>query len=54
MVKNHDRNTILRLICLLGVTQSGLKKDEFDYVRKAFITCYGFDEIPLMMNLQDA
>jgi hypothetical protein len=54
MVKNHDRVAVLRLMCLLGVTQSGLKKDEFDYIRKAYIACYGFNEIPLMMNLQDA
>ena len=54
MVKNHDRAGILRLLCLLSVSLSGFKKDEFDYIRKAFITCYGFEEIPLMMNLQDA
>lgn len=38
-----NKLTILRLICLLSITQSGLKKEDFDWVRKAFITCYGWD-----------
>lgn len=54
MVKGYDKTTILRLICLLSVTLSGFKKDEFDYLRKAFVVCYGFDEIATLMNLQDA
>jgi len=46
--------TVLRLMCLLSTTASGIKKEEFDYVRKAFIACYGWDEVATMMNLQDA
>jgi hypothetical protein len=54
MVKNYDRIAILRLIIMLSVSLSGLKKDEFDYLRRAFMMCYGFTEMPLLMNLQDA
>jgi hypothetical protein len=38
----------------MSITSSGLKKDDFDYVRKVFITCYGWDEMTTLMNLQDA
>ena len=54
MVKGFDKLVVLRLICLLSVTLSGLKKDEFDQLRKAYLTCYGWDEMATLMNLQDA
>ena len=54
MVKRYNIYTILRLIALLCVTQSGLKQAEFDLIRKTFITCYGYMEIPTVVNLQEA
>jgi len=54
MVKNYDKIQVLRLMIMLSVSLSGLKKDEFDYLRRAYLICYGFQEMPLLMNLQDA
>jgi len=54
MVKGFDKRVVLRLICLLSITLSGLKKDELDILRKAYVTCYGWDEMVTLMNLQDA
>ena len=44
----------MRLLCLLSVTQSGLKQDVFDGLRKFYIMNYGFQEVLTLMNLQDA
>lgn len=41
-------------MCLLCQTQSGMKKEDFDSLRKNFIQNYGYEEIITMMNLQDA
>ena len=54
MVKQYDMRTILRLFTLLSTTMSGLKQNEFDHLRRTFITCYGYQEISTMLNLQDA
>lgn len=42
MVRKYDKYTILRLMSLLSTTNSGLKQAEFDQIRRAFITCYGY------------
>lgn len=42
MIKQYDRNTILRLMALLVVTQSGLKQQDFDFLRRTYIHCYGY------------
>lgn len=39
---------------LLNMTKSGLEQKDFDYIRKTFAMCYGYQEIPTLMNLQDA
>jgi hypothetical protein len=54
MCKQYNKVKILRLICLLSVTQSGLKQVDLDNIRKTYIQCYGYDEIPTLMNMQDA
>ena len=54
MVKQYSRDKILRLLCLLSVTQSGLKPDVFNSLRKFYIMNYGYSEIITLMNLQDA
>ena len=42
MVRQYNIVTVLRLMTLLSTTQSGLKQAEFDQLRRAFITSYGF------------
>ena len=54
MVKQYSRDKILRLMCLLSVTQSGLKQDIFDGLRRFYVMNYGYQEIITLMNLQDA
>ena len=54
MVKQYDIFTILKLLVLLSTTNSGLKKEEFDHLRKTFIMCYGYQEITTLINLQDS
>ena len=39
---------------LLSVTRSGFDQKDFDYIRRTFAMCYGYQEIPTLMNLQDA
>jgi Sec1 family len=54
MCRQYNIETILRLVSLLSVTKSGLDPKDFDYLRKTFLMCYGYQEIPTLMNLQDA
>lgn len=54
MARQCSIHAILRLICLMSITKSGLDQKDLDYVRKTFISCYGYNEIPTLMNLQDA
>lgn len=54
MCRKHNIETILRLVSLLSVTKSGLDPKDFDYLRKTFLMCYGYQEIATLMNLQDA
>ncbi len=54
MVKQYSRDKILRLMCLLSVTQSGLKQDIFDGLRRFYVMNYGYQELITLMNLQDA
>eukprot|EP00347_Sterkiella_histriomuscorum_P010829 403374767 len=54
MIKQYSRDKILRLLCLLSVTQSGLKSDVFDALRKFYIMNYGYQEVITLMNLQDS
>jgi len=51
MIKQYSKDKILRLLCLLSITQSGLKQDVFDSLRKFYIMNYGFEEIITLMNL---
>lgn len=54
MIKQYNRDKILRLICLLSVTQSGLKTDLLDALRKFYIMNYGYSELITLMSLQEA
>ncbi len=51
MMKQYDRDRILRLFCLLSVTQSGLKQVDLDNLRKFYIMNYGYEEILTLMSL---
>lgn len=54
MVRKYNMYTVLRLMTLLSTTNSGLKDKEFDQLRRAFVMCYGYQEIATVLNLQDA
>lgn len=49
-----DKVTILRLLILLSLTQNCMSRTDFNNIRKIFIASYGFDEIMLLNNLQEA
>lgn len=51
MIKKYDMTTVLRLLTLLSTTNSGLKQADFDMLRRAFIMCYGYQEIATVLNL---
>lgn len=54
MIKQYSRDKILRLMCLLSVTQSGMKQDIFNDLRRFYLYNYGFEEVVTLMNLQDS
>ncbi len=54
MVKQTKIETVLRLLCLFSVTQSGLKQEQFDHLRRVFLMCYGYQEVATLCNLQDS
>ena len=54
MIKQFDKHTIARLLCLLSVTQNGLKQEFFDHLRRLYVWCYGYQEINTLINLQEA
>ena len=49
-----DLTTILRLLCLLSVTQNGLKSKFFDFFRRELLQTYGFEHILTLSNLEKA
>lgn len=51
MTRKYNMYTVLRLMTLLSTTNSGLKQAEFDQLRRAFIMCYGYQEISTILNL---
>lgn len=54
MVRGTKIETVLRLMCLFSVTQSGLKADMFDQLKKAFLVMYGYQEVATLCNLENA
>lgn len=54
MTRKYDMYAVLRLMTLLSTCNSGLKQAEFDQLRRAFIMCYGYQEIATILNLQDS
>lgn len=54
MSKQYKRDKILRLMCLFSVTQSGLKTELLDNIRRFYIMNYGYSELITLMALQEA
>jgi vacuolar protein sorting-associated protein 33A len=54
MSKQYNRDKILRLMCLFSVTQSGLKTELLDNLRRFYIMNYGYSELITLMALQEA
>lgn len=53
MAKGVEKDNILRLFCLLSVTQSGLKDKVYQELLKQYIDCYGFEEMNVLLNLEE-
>ncbi|XP_051116487.1 vacuolar protein-sorting-associated protein 33 homolog isoform X1 [Andrographis paniculata] len=45
---------VLRLLIVFSVTNSGLPKKNFDYLRREFLHSYGFEHIATLNNLEKA
>lgn len=44
--------TVLRLLCLLSITQSGLKTKVFDFFRREIVQTYGYQHLLTLYNLE--
>ncbi|KAI3863482.1 hypothetical protein MKX03_005947 [Papaver bracteatum] len=45
---------VLRLLVLFSITNSGLPKKQFDYIRRELLHSYGFEHIATLCNLEKA
>ncbi|XP_019426709.1 PREDICTED: vacuolar protein-sorting-associated protein 33 homolog [Lupinus angustifolius] len=52
--KQEPLITVLRLLILFSVTNSGLPKKHFDYLRRELLHSYGFEHIATLNNLEKA
>ncbi|KAL6851719.1 hypothetical protein ACP4OV_020283 [Aristida adscensionis] len=52
--KQEAIENVLRLLVLLSLTNAGLPKKNFDYVRREILHSYGFEHMPLLYNLEKA
>ncbi|KDP32583.1 hypothetical protein JCGZ_13133 [Jatropha curcas] len=52
--KQEPLVSVLRLLILLSVTNSGLPKKHFDYLRKEILHSYGFEHMVTLNNLEKA
>ncbi|QHO00944.1 uncharacterized protein DS421_13g410710 [Arachis hypogaea] len=52
--KQEPLTTVLRLLILFSVTNSGLPKKHFDYLRRELLHSYGFEHITTLNNLEKA
>ena len=44
--------TVLRLLCLLSVTQNGIKAKLFDFFRREIVQTYGYEHLLTLYNLE--
>lgn len=54
MCNEEDMHAVLRLMCLLSLTQSGIGRKYFDALRKEFLQSYGHEHLLMLSKLQDA
>lgn len=54
MCNEEDMHAVLRLMCLLSLTQSGISKKYFDALRKEFLQSYGHEYLLMLSKLQGA
>jgi hypothetical protein len=52
--KNENFQLVLKMLCLLSLTQNGIKAKQFDFIRKELLQTYGFDKILTIANLEKA
>nr|XP_051185079.1 vacuolar protein-sorting-associated protein 33 homolog isoform X2 [Lolium perenne] len=52
--KQEPIETVLRLLVLFSLTNAGLPKKIFDYLRREILHSYGFEHMPLLYNLEKA
>ncbi|CAL5018237.1 unnamed protein product [Urochloa decumbens] len=52
--KQEPIENVLRLLVLLSLTNSGLPKKNFDYLRREMLHSYGFEHMNLLYNLEKA
>ncbi|KAF5187055.1 Vacuolar protein-sorting-associated protein [Thalictrum thalictroides] len=52
--KQDPISNVLRLLVLLSVTNSGLPKKHFDYLRRELLHSYGFEHMATLNNLEKA
>ncbi|GJP51915.1 hypothetical protein CLOM_g11043 [Closterium sp. NIES-68] len=54
MSQRHPMSTVLRLLCLLSLTNGGIPKARFDHLRKEFLQAYGFLQVFTLDNFERA
>ncbi|KAI4972308.1 hypothetical protein ZWY2020_003233 [Hordeum vulgare] len=52
--KQEPIETVLRLLVLFSLTNAGLPRKSFDYLRQEILHSYGFEHMPLLYNLEKA
>ncbi|KAK9126616.1 hypothetical protein Scep_015462 [Stephania cephalantha] len=52
--KQEPLMNVLRLLVLLSITNLGLPKRNFDYLRRELLHSYGFEHMPTLYNLEKA
>ncbi|XP_044508598.1 vacuolar protein-sorting-associated protein 33 homolog [Mangifera indica] len=52
--KQEPLNKVLRLLILFSITNSGLPKKQFDYLRRELLHSYGFEHMATLNNLEKA
>ncbi|RID47122.1 hypothetical protein BRARA_I03744 [Brassica rapa] len=52
--KQEPLTKVLRLLVLFSITNSGLPKKQFDYIRTELLHSYGFEHVNVLNNLEKA
>ena len=50
--KQEPLSKVLRLICLVSITQNGLKNKTFDFLRREIVQAYGYEHMFTLHNLE--